>query len=301
MPGMKGDELLRRVANMPVYTSCLLITGAEEYTRSKEAVYHHVLLKPFNPARLTALVLQLARLTEMKRSVHSMADSLTPTDAGERARVVRLAPRRHGAGVVARAEIHEAGGLRDVRRHAARSAARAGAGEGRRVHAPGPEAMGPVSLLPCRRAAARAGRGAARGRRGAGQAPLGPCSSHHRAMRTCISSTETSSMTADRIHWCPNGSSISALSPAVELVRDRVDDLGPRLDGARGDRVGVLDVQREDDRRAAERLRAARVPLGASSAMLMTESPITSSAQTMAPPSFGSARRSFSVAPNAFL
>lgn len=82
MPGMKGDELLRRVANMPVYTSCLLITGAEEYTRSKEAVYHHVLLKPFNPARLTALVLQLARLTEMKRSVHSMADSLTPTDAG---------------------------------------------------------------------------------------------------------------------------------------------------------------------------------------------------------------------------
>ncbi|WP_437808491.1 response regulator [Sorangium sp. So ce1078] len=82
MPEMKGDELLRKVASMPVYTSCLLITGAEEYARSKEAGYHHVLLKPFHPDRLVAIVLQLARLTEMKRSVHSMADSLTPTDPG---------------------------------------------------------------------------------------------------------------------------------------------------------------------------------------------------------------------------
>ncbi|WP_129578415.1 MULTISPECIES: response regulator [Sorangium] len=82
MPGMRGDELLRKVSIMPVYTSCLLITGAEEYARSKEAAYHHVLLKPFHPDRLVAIVLQLARLTEMKRSVHSMADSLTPTDPG---------------------------------------------------------------------------------------------------------------------------------------------------------------------------------------------------------------------------
>ncbi|XXX73773.1 response regulator [Sorangium sp. So ce134] len=82
MPGMKGDELLRKVSSMPVYTSCLLITGAEEYARSKEAAYHHVLLKPFHPDRLMAIVLQLARLTEMKRSVHSMADSLTQADPG---------------------------------------------------------------------------------------------------------------------------------------------------------------------------------------------------------------------------
>ncbi|WP_437574501.1 response regulator [Sorangium sp. So ce887] len=82
MIGMKGDELLRKVTSMPVYTSCLLITGAEEYARSKEAGVLHVLLKPFHPERLMALVLQLARLTEMKRSVHSMADSLTPTDPG---------------------------------------------------------------------------------------------------------------------------------------------------------------------------------------------------------------------------
>lgn len=82
MPGTKGDELLRKIASMPVYTSCLLITGAEQYARSKEAGAHHVLLKPFHPARLMAIVLQLARLTEMKRSVHSMTDSLTPTDPG---------------------------------------------------------------------------------------------------------------------------------------------------------------------------------------------------------------------------
>ncbi|WP_438023323.1 response regulator [Sorangium sp. So ce233] len=82
MPGMKGDELLRRVASMPVYTSCLLITGAEEYARSKESSQHHVMLKPFNPDRLTAIVVQLARLAEMRRSVHSMADSLAPSDLG---------------------------------------------------------------------------------------------------------------------------------------------------------------------------------------------------------------------------
>ncbi|AUX35379.1 uncharacterized protein SOCE836_075700 [Sorangium cellulosum] len=75
-----------------------------------------------------------------------------------------------------------------------------------------------MSLGAAVRAAARAGAGAggaparrrrsdAGGRRAA-QAPLGPFSSHHLAMRTCISSTETSSMTADSFHWYPNGSSI---------------------------------------------------------------------------------------------
>ncbi|WP_104977582.1 response regulator [Sorangium cellulosum] len=76
MPGMKGDELLRRVASMSLYTSCLLVTGADEYMRSKDQSQNHVILKPFDPARLIGIVLQLARLAEMKRSVHSMADSL---------------------------------------------------------------------------------------------------------------------------------------------------------------------------------------------------------------------------------
>ncbi|WP_437677832.1 response regulator [Sorangium sp. So ce131] len=76
MPGMKGDELLRRVASMSLYTSCLLVTGADEYIRSKDQTHNHVILKPFDPARLIGIVLQLARLAEMKRSVHSMADSL---------------------------------------------------------------------------------------------------------------------------------------------------------------------------------------------------------------------------------
>ncbi|WP_438026645.1 response regulator [Sorangium sp. So ce233] len=90
MPGMKGDELLRRVSSMPLYTSGLLITGADEYLRSRDGSHNYVILKPFDPARLIGIVLQLARLAEMKRSVHSMAGSLgttsltTPTCGGER-------------------------------------------------------------------------------------------------------------------------------------------------------------------------------------------------------------------------
>lgn len=81
MAGMKGDELLRRVSNMPFFTSCLLITGADEYIRSRDGSHHYVILKPFDPARLIGIVLQLARLADMKRSVHSMADSLSAPDA----------------------------------------------------------------------------------------------------------------------------------------------------------------------------------------------------------------------------
>ena len=81
MPGMKGDELLRRVSSMPLYTSGLLITGADEYLRSKDGSHSYVILKPFDPDRLIGLVLQLARLADMKRSVHSMAGSLGTTSA----------------------------------------------------------------------------------------------------------------------------------------------------------------------------------------------------------------------------
>ncbi|KYF78009.1 two-component response regulator, partial [Sorangium cellulosum] len=58
MPGMNGEELLKRVTELPVYTSCLLITGAEEYIRSSEGGRHYVILKPFEPARITRIVLE---------------------------------------------------------------------------------------------------------------------------------------------------------------------------------------------------------------------------------------------------
>jgi len=69
MPMMNGVTLLQRVAQRPEYISCLLITGAEEYFRSDNKSGHYVLLKPFSPDRLVALVLQLARVAQMKRTV----------------------------------------------------------------------------------------------------------------------------------------------------------------------------------------------------------------------------------------
>ncbi|WP_104986507.1 response regulator [Sorangium cellulosum] len=75
MPGMNGEELLRRVNDLPSYTSCLLITGADEYIRSSEGGRHYVILKPFEPARITRLVLELARLAHTKRAVHALASS----------------------------------------------------------------------------------------------------------------------------------------------------------------------------------------------------------------------------------
>ncbi|WP_437529335.1 response regulator [Sorangium sp. So ce726] len=75
MPGMNGDELLKRVAGLPFYTSCLLITGDEEYIRSGEAGRHYVILKPFEPARVTRIVLELARLAHARRSADAGASS----------------------------------------------------------------------------------------------------------------------------------------------------------------------------------------------------------------------------------
>ncbi|MGK4002904.1 response regulator [Sorangium sp. So ce1036] len=79
-PGMKGDQLLRLVSSMPVYTSCLLITEVDDYTPARDGGHYHVMVKPLDEGRLTATVLHLARLTEMKRSVHSMTGTFAPPD-----------------------------------------------------------------------------------------------------------------------------------------------------------------------------------------------------------------------------
>jgi DNA-binding NtrC family response regulator len=71
MPGMDGVELLRRVADAPEHVGCLLLTGSDEY-RPVDNPKYYVLLKPFDPARLIGLVVQLARFSEMKRSVKRM-------------------------------------------------------------------------------------------------------------------------------------------------------------------------------------------------------------------------------------
>ncbi|AGP41976.1 two-component response regulator [Sorangium cellulosum] len=91
MPGMNGEELLKRVAALPLYTSCLLITGAEEFIRSSEGGRHYVILKPFDPARTTRIVLELARLASTRRSVDALALAGAPASS-RRARVSSYPP-----------------------------------------------------------------------------------------------------------------------------------------------------------------------------------------------------------------
>lgn len=81
MPGMNGIELLKRVAELPRSTGCLLFTGADEYHQDTRDHQFYVLLKPFGPERLLRLVLQMARIVEMKRSVTALSSSPLPDSA----------------------------------------------------------------------------------------------------------------------------------------------------------------------------------------------------------------------------
>lgn len=76
MPDMDGAELLRRATSLFAPIGCLMITGAEEYFRNKMEIRYFVLLKPVDPRRLVSMVLHLARLTEMKRSVERLSSGM---------------------------------------------------------------------------------------------------------------------------------------------------------------------------------------------------------------------------------
>ncbi len=68
MHGMTGTELLEKVARLPDPVGCLLVTGSSSFIGRAGAGDHYVLMKPVAPERLSALILQLARIAEMKRS-----------------------------------------------------------------------------------------------------------------------------------------------------------------------------------------------------------------------------------------
>jgi DNA-binding NtrC family response regulator len=68
MPGMNGVELLRKVAVLDPLTSLLLFTGNDEYFRAERNADFYVIAKPFDPVRLIAIVLQLARICDLKRT-----------------------------------------------------------------------------------------------------------------------------------------------------------------------------------------------------------------------------------------
>jgi DNA-binding NtrC family response regulator len=77
MPDINGLELLQRVSTREEYISCLLVTGNDEYFKREQAGGFYVLLKPFSPERLTAIVKQLANVAHMKRAVNDMLMSQT--------------------------------------------------------------------------------------------------------------------------------------------------------------------------------------------------------------------------------
>ncbi len=69
MPGMTGLELLEHVQGLPRAVGCLLVTGATSFVsrNADGAGDHYVLVKPVDPARLSTMILQLARTAEIKR------------------------------------------------------------------------------------------------------------------------------------------------------------------------------------------------------------------------------------------
>ncbi len=68
MHGMTGTELLEKVARLPDPVGCLLVTGSSSFIGRAGGGDHYVLMKPVDPERLNALILQLARIAEMKRN-----------------------------------------------------------------------------------------------------------------------------------------------------------------------------------------------------------------------------------------
>ena len=68
MPGMNGLELFDHVAKSKLPVACLLLTGSMSFIDRGGSADEYVLLKPVDPARLSALLRQLARTVEMKRN-----------------------------------------------------------------------------------------------------------------------------------------------------------------------------------------------------------------------------------------
>ena len=80
MPGMNGVELLRKAAVIDPVTSLLLFTGNDEYFRAERNADFYVIAKPFDPARLIAVVLQLAPICDLKRTSTPVRTGSTPED-----------------------------------------------------------------------------------------------------------------------------------------------------------------------------------------------------------------------------
>jgi DNA-binding NtrC family response regulator len=67
MSGMNGLELFERVAKLATPVACLLLTGSTSFIGRHGTVNEYVLTKPAEPARLGALLTQLAHTAQLKR------------------------------------------------------------------------------------------------------------------------------------------------------------------------------------------------------------------------------------------
>lgn len=79
MPGMTGIDLLRAASQLQEDASCLLVTAAAEQVPGGDRRQYFVVVKPFDADRFVRLVEQLARVSQMKRSVKSAAARPAPS------------------------------------------------------------------------------------------------------------------------------------------------------------------------------------------------------------------------------
>lgn len=78
MPGTSGSELLSQISHHFPHIGRILVTGQREYFEEREPSKerHGVVLKPYDPRRLLAMVSQQARMAQMRRAVGAMNRSV---------------------------------------------------------------------------------------------------------------------------------------------------------------------------------------------------------------------------------
>jgi DNA-binding NtrC family response regulator len=69
LPGISGLDLLERLTKGGSALRGVLVTGSEEFYAVSKRRGYYVLKKPFDPERLRSVVIHLASLVSMRRSV----------------------------------------------------------------------------------------------------------------------------------------------------------------------------------------------------------------------------------------
>jgi len=78
LPGISGLELLERLTKNGSELRGLLVTGSEDFYATSKRRGYYVLKKPFDPERLRSVVVHLASLVSMRRSVKLLQSGTAP-------------------------------------------------------------------------------------------------------------------------------------------------------------------------------------------------------------------------------